>query len=158
MNAQYETPHRGYLPRGKGRMTAKSTVPIVGLTRRAALRRAAVRLRAATSVLITTHLGPHPDGLGSALALASALARVDARAGAPGVLCCLLIDALGDGVPAQEASWLYLVIVTHTASFGLSKTNAEAHRIIADLADRGAGERLLYAGIDENTSVAQNRL
>ena len=57
-------------------MTAGSTAPIVGLTRRAALRRAAARLRAAHSVLITTHLTPDPDALGCALALASALDRL----------------------------------------------------------------------------------
>ena len=227
-------------------MNATAAPRIVGLTRRAALRRAAARLRAASSVLITTHLGADPDGLGSSLALASALdhlgisARIalgctvperyryldptgranvydknDAlpeadtvvvldtssgwdRVGAPGdtiaarhaakqcmvicvdhhphtaldadiavidphatataVLTYHLILALTHDLTAEEAGWLYLGIVTDTASFRFPNTNAEAHRIVADLADRGADERRLYAGMYENTSIARIRL
>lgn len=226
-------------------MTARSTTPI-GLTRRAALRRAAARLREATSVLITTHLSADADGLGSALALASALERIgipaaialgcavparyqyiDAaarakvygandplpeadvavildtssgwdRVGAPGAtiaarhvakqctIICLdhhphmaidvdipvidpqatatavltyqLILLLTHGVTSEEAGWLYLGIVTDTASFRFPNTNAEAHRIVADLADHGADEHQLYAEMYENTSVAKIRL
>lgn len=227
-------------------MSARSLKPMIGLTRRAALRRAAARLRTAKSVLITTHLGPDPDALGSALALASALDRIgiaatiaigscvperyryldragrvrlfgpddmlpDAdlavvldtssgwdRIGAPGAqiaarhdakqcdVICLdhhphtgivvdipVIDAqatatavlvyhlillLAHHLTAEEASWLYLGIVTDTASFRFPNMNAEAHRIVADLSERGADERRLYAGMYENTSVAQLRL
>ncbi len=225
-------------------MTARSTP--IGLTRRAALRRAAARLREASSVLITTHLGADADGLGSALALASALERVgipatialgcaiparyqyiDAaarakvygaddplpeadvavvldtssgwdRVGAPGaaiaarhaakqctiicldhhphtgievdipvidpeatataVLAYQLLLLLARDVTPEEAGWLYLGIVTDTASFRFPNTNAEAHRIVADLADRGADERRLYAEMYESTSVAKIRL
>ncbi len=221
-------------------------VPSSSLRRRAALRRAAARLREARAVLITTHLGADPDGLGSALALASALARIGIpaqialggavperyrymdtaaratvygaddplpeadvavvldtssgwdRVGAPGeaiaarraakqctvicldhhphaaldvdipvidpqataaaVLAYQLILLLARGVTPEEAGWLYLGIVTDTASFRFPNTNAEAHRIVADLAERGADERQLYAGMYENTSVAKIRL
>lgn len=227
-------------------MAARAVAPIVGLTRRAALRRAAACLRGATSVLITTHLGADPDGLGSALALASALERIgipaaialgsavparyrymdsaarakvygkedalpetdvvvvldtssgwdrlgapgvaiaarhaarectvicldhhphtaidvnvpviDARATATAVLVYQLILLLARGLTVEEASWLYLGIVTDTASFRFPNTNAEAHRIVADLADRGADERRLYAEMYESTSVAKVRL
>lgn len=227
-------------------MSARSAAPILGLTRRSALRRAAACLRGATSVLITTHLGADPDGIGSALALASALGRIgvparialgcavparyrymdDAaratvygpndplpeadvvvvldtssgwnRVGAPGdviaarraakrctvicldhhphaaidvdvpvidtratataVLTYQLILLLARGVTAEEAGWLYLGIVTDTASFRFPNTNAEAHRIVADLADYGADEHRLYAEMYENTSVAKIRL
>lgn len=227
-------------------MTARRNAAPIGLTRRAALRRAATRLREATAVLITTHLGADPDGLGSALALASALERIgipahialgctiperyrymdstaratvygagdslpeaDAavvldtssgwdRVGAPGeaiaarhaakqcavicldhhphavidvdipvidpqataaaVLTYQLILLLAHGVTPEEASWLYLGIVTDTASFRFPNTNAEAHRIVADLAEHGANERQLYAGMYESTSVAKIRL
>lgn len=227
-------------------MTPRSTAPIVGMTRRAALRRAAACLRGAKRVLITTHLSPDPDGLGSALALASALDRIgipvavaigspvpdryrymdnsararvygkdDAlpeadvavaldtstgwdRMGAPGeaiaarsaakqcAVVCLdhhphtaitvdvpvidpqatatavlvyhLILLLAHDLTPEEASWLYLGIVTDTASFRFPNTNAEAHRIVADLAERGADERRLYAEMYESTSVARLRL
>jgi bifunctional oligoribonuclease and PAP phosphatase NrnA len=223
----------------------RPAVPI-GLSRRAALRRAAARLREATSVLITTHLSADADGLGAALALASALdwigvpaeialgcaipkryQYIDAaarakiygaddplpaadvavvldtssgwdRVGAPGamiaarhaakqctiicldhhphmaidvdipvidpqatataVLAYQLILLLAHGVTPEEASWLYLGIVTDTASFRFPNTNAEAHRIVADLADDGADEHRLYAEMYENTSVAKIRL
>ena len=46
---------------------------ISGFTRHAGLRRAAARLRAAQRVVITTHLHPDPDAIGSSLALAAAL-------------------------------------------------------------------------------------
>lgn len=223
-------------------MTAQST----SLTRRTALRRAAACLRESTAVLITTHLGADADGLGSSLALASALERIgipaaialggaiparytyiDAaglakiygandplpeadvvvvldtssgwdRVGAPGatiaarraarqctvicldhhphaaiavdipvidpqatavaVLVYQLVLLLTQSVSPQEAGWLYLGIVTDTASFRFPNTNAEAHRIVADLAARGADERRLYAEMYENTSVAKIRL
>jgi len=226
-------------------MTTPPAAPI-GLTRRAALRRAAARLREAASVLITTHLGADPDGLGSALALASALERIGVparialgctvperyrymdsavratvygpddplpeadvvvvldtsagweRVGAPGaviaarraarrctvicldhhphtgidvdipvidpratataVLAYQLILLLTRTVTAEEASWLYLGIVTDTASFRFPNTNAEAHRIVAELAEHGVDERRLYAEMYESTSVAQLRL
>ncbi|MHB8646683.1 MAG: DHH family phosphoesterase [Thermomicrobiales bacterium] len=237
-------------------MTTRPTAPI-GLTRRAALRRAAACLREATAVLITTHLGADPDGLGSALALASALERIGVsatialgctipqryrymdsaapqryrymdsaaqakvygandplpeadvvvvldtssgwdRVGAPGatiaarrqakqcsvicldhhpqrgidvdipaidphatataVLAYHLILLLTHTVTPQEASWLYLGIVTDTASFRFPNTNAEAHRIVAELAEHGADERRLYASMYENTAVAAIRL
>lgn len=226
-------------------MTTPPAAPI-GLTRRAALRRAAARLREAASVLITTHLGADPDGLGSALALASALERIGVparialgctvperyrymdgaaratvygpddplpeadvvvvldtsagwdRLGAPGamiaahraarrcmvicldhhphtgidvdipvidpqatataVLAYQLILLLTRTVTPEEASWLYLGIVTDTASFRFPNTNAEAHRIVAELTEHGADERRLYAEMYENTSVAQLRL
>lgn len=227
-------------------MSSRAAAPIVGLTRRAALRRAAACLRGARSVLVTTHLGADPDGLGSALALASALGRIGTpaqialgcavparyrymdsatnakvygpddslpeadvavvldtssgwdRVGAPGnaiaarhaakectiicldhhphtaididmpvidpqatataVLAYQLILLLAHGVTPEEAGWLYLGIVTDTASFRFPNTNAEAHRIVAELADRGADERRLYAEMYEATSVAQIRL
>lgn len=227
-------------------MSVSAITPVIGLTRRAAVRRAAARLRTAKSVVITTHLGPDPDALGSALALASALDRIgiaatiaigssvperyryldragrarlfgtdDAlpqadvavildtssgwdRIGAPGMqiaarhdakqctIICLdhhpkpgiaidipvldatatatavlvyhLILQLTRDLTAEEASWLYLGIVTDTASFRFPNTNAEAYRIVADLSERGADERRLYAGMYENTSVAQLRL
>lgn len=227
-------------------MAARATAPILGLTRRAALRRAAACLREATSVLITTHLGADPDGLGSALALASALERLGVpaqialggpiperyrymdgetrakvygpsdslpeaavvvvldtssgwdRLGAPGetiaawwaakrckvicldhhprtaievdipvidpqatataVLAYQLIVLLTHGVTPEEAGWLYLGIVTDTASFRFPNTNAEAHRIVADLAEHGADERRHYAEMYESTSVAKIRL
>lgn len=227
-------------------MSTRGVVPIVGLTRRAALRRAAACLRGARHVLITTHLGADPDGLGSALALASALERIgvsaqialgctvparyrymdsaararvygaddplpeadvavvldtssgwdrigapgeaiavrhaarectvicldhhphtaidvdvpviDARATATAVLVYQLILLLTRGVTPEEAGWLYLGIVTDTASFRFPNTNAEAHRIVADLADCGADERELYAEMYESTSVAKIRL
>ncbi len=245
MNAHDDSDCQGLPPQGKERMTARSTAPI-GLPRRAALRRAAARLREANAVLITTHLGADPDGLGSALALASALTRIgipatialgyavperykyidtEARAtvygpddplpeadvvvvldtssgwdrvGAPGatiaarhaakqctvicldhhphaaidvdiavidpqataaaVLAYQLILLLARGVTPEEAGWLYLGIVTDTASFRFPNTNAEAHRIVADLTEHGADERQLYAGMYENTSVAKIRL
>ncbi|MDQ2784600.1 MAG: DHH family phosphoesterase [Chloroflexota bacterium] len=235
MNARADHDYQDVPPREKAHMT-----------RRAALRRAAARLRAATTVLITTHLGADADGLGSSLALASALERIgvpaaialgcaiparytyiDAagrakvygtddplpeadvvvvldtssgwdRIGAPGVtiaarqaaaectVICLdhhphaalavdipvidpqatavavltyqLILLLTRSVTPQEAGWLYLGIVTDTASFRFPNTNAEAHRIVADLADHGADERRLYAEMYENTSVAKIRL
>jgi len=244
MNARYKY-NRDVPPRGTGRMTARTIAPI-GLTRRAALRRAVACLREARAVLVTTHLGADPDGLGSALALASALARVGIpahvalggaiperyaymdtaaraavygaedrlpeadvavvldtssgwdRVGAPGAtiaarhaakqctIICLdhhphtaievdipvidshataaavlvyqLILFLAGGVTPEEAGWLYLGIVTDTASFRFPNTNAEAHRIVADLAEHGADERQLYAGMYENTSVAKLRL
>jgi phosphoesterase RecJ-like protein len=226
-------------------VTARAGSPI-GLTRRVALRRAVARLREATAVLITTHLGADADGLGSALALASALDRIgvpaaialgcavperyqylDAaarahvygaddplpeadvavvldtssgwnRVGAPGttiaarhaakqctiicldhhphpaiavdipiidpqatataVLAYQLILLLTRSVTPEEAGWLYLGIVTDTASFRFPNTNAEAHRIVADLTEHGADERRLYAEMYENTSVAKIRL
>ncbi len=227
-------------------MTATAVTPIAGLTRRAALRRAVARLRASASILITTHLGPDPDGLGSALALASALERIgrearvlvgspipqryqyldsagqvgvytegaplppcdtvvvldtsagwnrlgalgaaiaarraakqavvicvdhhpnplletditviDPRATATAVLAYQLVLALAHDMTPEEASWLYLGIVTDTASFRFPNTNAEAHRIVADLADRGADERRLFAGMYEHIPVAVVRL
>ncbi|GEM_PF-84160 len=245
MNARYDHDDHGLLPRGKGRVTARATTPI-GLTRRAALRRAAACLREATSVLITTHLGADPDGLGSALALASALERIGIpaeialgctvperyrymdrtararvygandslptadvvvvldtssgwdRIGAPGatiaarraakqcrvicldhhphtgidvdipvidphataaaVLAYQLILLLTHSVTPEEAGWLYLGIVTDTASFRFPNTNAEAHRIVAELAEHGADERRHYAEMYESTSIAKIRL
>jgi bifunctional oligoribonuclease and PAP phosphatase NrnA len=227
-------------------MSPRATAPIVGLTRRAALRRAAACLRGAQSVLITTHLGADPDGLGSALALASALERIgipaqialgctvparyrymdgagkakvygpddplpeadvavvldtssgwdrvgapgsaiaarhaakhctivcldhhphtgieidvpviDAQATATAVLAYQLILLLAHDITPEEAGWLYLGIVTDTASFRFPNTNAEAHRTVADLADRGADEHRLYAEMYEATSVAKIRL
>jgi bifunctional oligoribonuclease and PAP phosphatase NrnA len=227
-------------------MSPRAATPIVGLTRRAALRRAAACLRSARSVLITTHLGADPDGLGSALALASTLERIgvparialgctvparyrymdgagkatvygpndplpeadvavvldtssgwdrvgapgdaiaarhaakqctiicldhhphtgididvpviDARATATAVLAYQLILLLAHGVTSEEAGWLYLGIVTDTASFRFPNTNAEAHRTVADLADHGADERRLYAEMYEATSAAKIRL
>lgn len=227
-------------------MAARATAPIVGLTRRAALRRAGGCLREATAVLITTHLGADPDGLGAALALASALGRIgtpaqialgcaipqryrymdgaarakvygpgdplpdadvvvvldtssgwdrlgvpgeaiaarraakqctvicldhhpqtafeidipviDPKATATAVLAYQLILLLTRSVTPEEAGWLYLGIVTDTASFRFPNTNAEAHRIVADLAERGADERRLYAEMYESTSVAKIRL
>ena len=227
-------------------MRAKNAAPIVGLTRRAALRRAAARLRTARSVLITTHLTPDPDALGCALALASALDRLDIpvmicvggaipdsfryldttnrvrilgpheeppetdvvavldissgwdRVGAFGktiaarqatketTVICLdhhphtgmavdipvldnqatatavlvyhLILLLTHDLTPEEAGWLYLGIVTDTASFRFPNTNAEAHRIVADLSERGADERRLYADMYEHVSVARMRL
>ncbi len=216
------------------------------LTRRAGLRRAIACLRGARHVLITTHLQPDPDGLGSALALASALTRIgisaevvigstipiryrfmdeggqahilnddeplpDAdvavildqsigweRSGKPGIaigtrraakectVICVdhhphaqltadiavidpaatasavliyhLILQMTHTLTPQEAGWLYLGIVTDTASFRFPNTNAEAYRIVADLADRGADERGLYATMYEDTSVPRLRL
>jgi phosphoesterase RecJ-like protein len=227
-------------------MRARTAAPVVGLTRRAALRRAAVRLRTARSVLITTHLTPDPDGLGCALALASALDRIDVpamicvggaipdsfryldrtnrvrilgpdegppetdivavldvssgwdrigafaqaiaarqavkqttvicldhhphtgmavdipvldrHATATAVLVYQLILLLTHELTPEEAGWLYLGIVTDTASFRFPNTNAEAHRVVADLAERGADQRRLYAEMYEHVSVARMRL
>ena len=76
MNARHDAHRQDFPSRGKLRVSTRIAAPIIGLTRRAALRRAAACLRGARSVLITTHLGADPDGLGSALALASALERI----------------------------------------------------------------------------------
>lgn len=246
MNARYDT-----TPHDPGAMeatpvVAKTAAPVIRLSRRAALRRAAVRLRAARSVLITTHLTPDPDGLGCSLALASALDRLDIpaqiiigggipdryrfmdrtnrvrvmgpdetppesdvtvvldissgwdRVGAFGetiatrraakatTVICLdhhprtgmavdipvldshatatatlvyqLILLVTHDLTPEEAGWLYLGLVTDTASFRFPNTNAEAHRIVADLAERGAAMRRLYAEMYEQTSVARLRL
>lgn len=214
------------------------------LPHRAGLRRIAARMRAARCVLITTHLQPDPDGLGSALALASALGRlgipaevvvgsplplryasmdeasivrvlgpddplpnadvavildtstgwertgrpgallaeryaakecavlcvdhhphgqqpadlkvVDPHATATAVLVYHLVLQLTHDLTPQEAGWLYLGIVTDTASFRWPSTNAEAHRIVADLMERGADARALYTAMYEHVSM--NRL
>lgn len=227
-------------------MGAETAAPVIRLSRRAALRRAAARLRAARSVLITTHLTPDPDALGCALALASAVDRLNIpaqvivgggipdryrfmdgtnrvrvmgpdepppetdvvvvldvssgwdRVGAFGAtiaarqaakattVICLdhhprtaiavdipvldnhatatatlvyhLILLLTRTLTAAEAGWLYLGLVTDTASFRFPNTNAEAHRIVADLVERGADIRRLYAAMYEETSVARIRL
>ncbi|MGI8689663.1 MAG: DHH family phosphoesterase [Thermomicrobiales bacterium] len=83
---------------------------------------------------------------------------IDPQATAVAVLTYQLILLLTRSVTPQEASWLYLGIVTDTASFRFPNTNAEAHRIVADLADQGADERRLYAEMYESTSVAKIRL
>jgi phosphoesterase RecJ-like protein len=246
MNAHYDINHHRRTIREPRPMQAKIATPILGLSRRAALRRAAARLRAARSVLITTHLTPDPDALGSALALASAFDRLgipasicvggaipdgfrymdatnrvrilgpdeappetdvvavldissgwdrvgafgpaiaarqaakettvicvdhhphtgmevdipvlDNQATATAVLVYHLILLLTHDITPQEASWLYLGIVTDTASFRFPNTTAEAHRIVADLADHGADERRLYAEMYEHVSVARVRL
>ncbi len=219
---------------------------ISGLTRRNGLRRAASRLREARHVLITTHLHPDPDAIGSSLALASALDRagvparivvgspvprryafmddltrievlpegeplppgdvvvvldtsagwerlgavgehireryeakqctaivldhhpnphqpanirvVDPAATAAAVLVYHLVLLLTGSMTAQEAGWLYLGIVTDTSSFRFPNTNPEAYRIVADLAERGADQRQLYAAMYERTSVERLRL
>jgi phosphoesterase RecJ-like protein len=246
MNARYDCYRHRFLDPERRPMRAEIAAPIVGLTRRAALRRAVARLRAARSVLITTHLTPDPDALGCALALASALDRVnipamicvggaipesfryldptnrvrilgpheeppetdvvavldissgwdrvgafgetlaarqaakqttvicldhhphtgmevgipvlDPHATATAVLVYHLILQLTHDLTPEEASWLYLGIVTDTASFRFPNTNAEAHRVVADLAERGADERRLYAEMYEHVSVARVRL
>src|SRR5438445_809792 len=135
MNARYDTYRHRPFVRELPAMRAKIAAPIFGLTRRAALRRAAARLRTARSVLITTHLTPDPDALG----------------------CHLILQLTHDLTP-EEAGWLYLGIVTDTASFRFPNTNAEAHRVVADLAERGADERRLYAAMYEHVSVARMRL
>jgi len=219
---------------------------ISGITRRSGLRRAAARLRAARHVLITTHLHPDPDALGSSLTLASALERIGIRAeivvgspvperyafmdeaqrirvlgedeslpeadvvvildtsagwdrlGEPGAaiaarfadrlvtVICLdhhphphqpadirvvdpqataasvlvyhLVLMLTNDITPEEAGWLYLGIVTDTSSFRFPNTNPEAYRIVADLSDRGANQRQLYAAMYERTSVERLRL
>ncbi len=70
---------------------------------------------------------------------------IDAQATATAVLVYQLILLLARMITPEEASWLYLGIVTDTASFRFPNTNAEAHRTVADLADHGADERQLYA-------------
>jgi len=219
---------------------------ISGVTRHAGLRRAAARLRAARRVLITTHLHPDPDAIGSSLALAAALDRlgipadiiigspmperyafmddarrirvlgenealpeadvvvildssagwdrlgtpgamiatrfaarqatvicldhhphphqpanirvVDPQATATSVLVYYLVLLLTDALSSAQAGWLYLGIVTDTSSFRFPNTNPEAYRIVADLADRGANQRQLYAAMYERTSVERLRL
>ncbi len=247
MNARYEDANaHDLLAVEPTPMVTRAAAPVIRLSRRAALRRAAARLRAARSVLITTHLTPDPDALGSALALASALDRLDIpaqiivgggipdryrfmdrtnrvrimgpdetppetdvvmvldvssgwdRVGAFGqeiaarraakatTVICLdhhphtaiavdipvldshatatatlvyhLILLLTRDLTPEEAGWLYLGLVTDTASFRFPNTNPEAHRIVADLAERGADTRRLYAAMYEETSVARIRL
>ncbi len=96
---------------------------ISGITRRTGLRRAASRLRSARHVLITTHLHPDPDALGSSLTLASALGRLGIRAeivvGSPVPERYAFMDeaqrirVLGEDEPLPEAD---VVVVLDTSA------------------------------------------
>ena len=91
-------------------------------------------------------------------AIAVDIPVIDPQATATAVLAYQLILLLTHSVTPEEAGWLYLGIVTDTASFRFPNTNAEAHRIVADLADHGADEHRLYAEMYESTSIAKIRL
>ncbi len=83
---------------------------------------------------------------------------VDPLATAASVLVYHLVLMLTNEITIEEAGWLYLGIVTDTSSFRFPNTNPEAYRIVADLADRGANQRQLYAAMYERTSVERLRL
>lgn len=84
---------------------------------------------------------------------------IDTNASSTGELIWRIIShtsGLKLSKPIAEA--LYVAIATDTGNFRFPKTNAQLHRIIADLLDSGADPTYLYENVYNQKSINQMRL
>lgn len=77
---------------------------------------------------------------------------IDTEASASGHLVYRAVKALGGTITPPVAEALYVSFVTDTGHFRFSKTNADVHRVIADLMDTGGIDppriyRALFEGV-----------
>lgn len=100
-----------------------------------------VNASAALKLIVDHH--PHPGGFAS-------LAVVDTDATSTGEIVYRILRHLGSvPVSAPVATALYTAIMTDTGSFRFPKTDADIHRIVADLIDMGADPVSTYQHVYE---------
>jgi phosphoesterase RecJ-like protein len=103
----------------------------------------------AKKVVIDHHLDAHPF---------ASLYLLDDTAAATGEILFTLLEGLGARISATAAHALYIAIMTDTGSFRFPKTDADLHRIVATLIDRGADPVLAYQQVYEQDSPQRVRL
>lgn len=77
---------------------------------------------------------------------------IDENASSTGELIYDFLQFCRADLSRDMAEALYICIMTDTGSFRFTNTNANAHRIVADLMDRGISFRKLYESVYENNT------
>lgn len=77
---------------------------------------------------------------------------IDENASSTGELIYEFLQFCRADLNREIAEALYICIMTDTGSFRFTNTNAVAHRIVADLMDRGINFRKLYESVYENNT------
>lgn len=83
---------------------------------------------------------------------------VDTDATSTGEIIWRVIKRLGVKLNSDIATNLYTAILTDTGSFRFQRTDAELHRIVAELIDAGADPTLIYDNVYNNAPLNLTKL
>lgn len=110
--------------------------------------------RAAKTIVIDHHRRGDPD-VGAMRWIDPAAAAVCQLAAG---LCCLLLNAMPDGLPREVASAAYLGLATDTGWFRHSNVSSDVMNLAADLLDAGVDANALYQTIEQQESLSRLHL
>ncbi len=83
---------------------------------------------------------------------------LDVEASSTCEMIARLLKAGGYAISAETASALYTGIMTDTGSFRFPRTDAELHRIVAELIEYGADPVVIYNNVYNNGSLARSKM